>query len=62
MKQIEILPDDVLLEIFDFYTITHPLDDDILSDEYKKTIETWQLLIYVCADVGEALFLDHHVA
>ena len=48
MKQIDILPDEVLLEIFDFYMITHPLDDDISSDECKKTVEAWQLLIHVC--------------
>ena len=48
MKQIDILPDDVLLEIFDLYTITHPLDDDSSSDECKKTVEAWQLLIHVC--------------
>ena len=47
MKQIDILPDDVLLEIFDFYTITDPLDD-IPLHEHKKAIETWQLLIHVC--------------
>jgi hypothetical protein len=45
MKQIDILPDDVLLEMFDFYTITDPLDDDISSDEYKETIESRDMAI-----------------
>ena len=48
MKQIDVLPDDVLLEIFDFYTITGPLDEGMSSDECKKATETWQSLIHVC--------------
>ena len=36
------LPDDVLLEIFDFY-----MNMDI-SEYYKKEIEKWQTLVHVC--------------
>ena len=42
MKQIDVLPDDVLLEIFDFYMIMH------LADEGKRGIESWQSLVHVC--------------
>src|SRR6266849_165688 len=41
MKRIDVLPDDVLLEIFDFYLI-YPYDGD------KTDIEAWQSLIHVC--------------
>jgi hypothetical protein len=40
--QIGVLPDDVLLEIFDFYVVMH------LSDVYKSEIEAWILLVHVC--------------
>src|SRR6266852_3953628 len=40
MKRIDVLPDDVLLEIFDFYLNTYsPL---------KTATEKWQLLVHVC--------------
>ena len=43
MKQIDALPDDILLEIFDFYvTIVSP------SHWGKRAIEAWQLLVHVC--------------
>ncbi len=42
MKQIDILPDDILLEIFDFYV------DMSLSYKDKAEIEKWQSLIHVC--------------
>ena len=42
MKQINILSDDVLLEIFDFYTKTYP------SYDVKLEVEAWQSLIHVC--------------
>ena len=49
MKRIDILPDDVLLGIFDFYvdTISQPYDS---SDPYilQSEIEEWQLLVQVC--------------
>jgi hypothetical protein len=50
MKQIDILPDDVLLEIFDFYVITDPSYEleGVPSDERKRAIEAWQLLVHVC--------------
>jgi hypothetical protein len=41
MKRIDVLLDDVLLEIFDFYMV--------LSPGYSKTeIERWQSLVHVC--------------
>jgi hypothetical protein len=40
--QIDVLPDDVLLEIFDFYV------DMSLSYEGKTEIEAWQSLVHVC--------------
>ena len=42
MKRIDILPDDVLLGIFDFYVNDRP------SYENKIGTEKWQLLIHVC--------------
>ena len=43
MKRIDVLPDDVLLEIFDFYVIViHP------SYSGKTEIEGWQTLVHVC--------------
>jgi hypothetical protein len=51
MKRIDVLPDDVLLEIFDFYvgmSLSYP----------GKRGKRW----FMCADDGEALFLNHHVA
>ena len=48
MKQIDVLPDDVLLGIFDFYTITDSSYEGVPSDESKKAIEAWQVLVHVC--------------
>ena len=46
MKQIDVLSDDVLLEIFYFYTI---IDPSFRPDESKKaTAEAWQLLVHAC--------------
>ena len=42
MKRIDVLPDDVLLEIFDFYLDGPP------SFPQKTSIEAWQLLVHVC--------------
>ena len=42
MIRIDVLPDDVLLEIFVFYV------DVSLSYEGKKWIESWQSLLHVC--------------
>ena len=39
--RIDVLPDDVLLEIFDFYV-------DISQWDARKEIEAWQLLVHVC--------------
>ena len=41
MIQIDVLPDDVLLEIFDFYMIMEPYGA-------KREIEAWQMLVHVC--------------
>ena len=43
MKRIDVLPDDVLLEIFDFYRMA-----DEPSYEKKRREETWQSLVHVC--------------
>jgi hypothetical protein len=48
MKQIDVLPDDVLLEIFDFYTITDPSYGVFSSAESNKATKAWQLLVHVC--------------
>jgi hypothetical protein len=42
VKRTEPLPDDVLLEIFDFYMIMNP------SYEDKPTVGAWQSLVHVC--------------
>ena len=42
MKRIDILPNDVLLEIFDFYLDMYSIYD------FKPYIEVWQLLVHVC--------------
>jgi hypothetical protein len=49
VNRINILPDDVLLGIFDFYvdeTPTHESQSYAIDD--KPTIEKWQLLVHVC--------------
>ena len=64
----DVLPDDVLLEIFDFYVVGYQdldLHDAFFGDQdTKRKIESWQSLVRVCRrlDGGEALFLRHHVA
>jgi hypothetical protein len=43
---IDVLPDEVLLEIFDFY-----VDEDESAYEipiYKEEVEAWQALVHVC--------------
>src|ERR1700733_4824541 len=45
MKQFNKLPDDVLLEIFHFYTI---VDEDSVSYKFKKSLDAWQTLVHVC--------------
>ena len=42
MKRIDILPDDVLLEMFDFYLKMYPFYEE------KTDVEAWQLLVHVC--------------
>src|SRR6266849_4629755 len=49
MKQIDELPDDVRLEIFDFYMNSYEsASSHILSDEFKKSIDAWQTRVQVC--------------
>ena len=43
VNRIDVLPDDVLLEIFDFYVDTHSLNPLV-----KTQAERWQLLVHVC--------------
>jgi hypothetical protein len=40
--RIDVLPDDVLLEIFDFYMVLRPVG------EFKRDTEAWQALVHVC--------------
>jgi F-box-like len=42
VKRIDILPDDALLEILDFYMAMHPSYGD------KMEVEAWQSLVHVC--------------
>ena len=42
MKRIDILPDDVLLEVFDFYANMYPFHG------VKTHVEAWQSLVHVC--------------
>ena len=50
MKRIDPLPDDVLLEIFDFYMIMNP------SYEDKPTVGAWQSLVHVCQQWRNLVF------
>jgi hypothetical protein len=55
------LPDDVLLEIFNFY-LDEDMDEDFEPHE-KQRIEEWITLVqYTCVDAGEVSFFGHHVA
>jgi hypothetical protein len=44
---IDVLPDDALLEIFDFYMGRHR-DRGFMYEELKKKKDTWQTLVHVC--------------
>jgi hypothetical protein len=58
MVSIDVLPDDVLLAIFDFVVFQNvDADASQLAWPSKKEIEAWQ-----CAGDGDVSFLDHHVA
>jgi hypothetical protein len=48
MNQTDVLPDEVLLEIFYFYLNTGPLPQGLPSNESKAAIEEWQILVHVC--------------
>ena len=45
MKRIDLLPDDVLLKIFDLYLI---MNLPLYRGKFKKDIEAWQSLVHVC--------------
>src|SRR6266566_1783271 len=49
---IDVLPDDVLLEIFDFYVVRYQdldLDEALVGNQdTKRKIESWQSLVHVC--------------
>ena len=53
MTSLNILPDDVLLDIFDFCSYQDPYDS-----KQKSSGSHWR----TCVSGGEALFLDLHVA
>src|SRR6266852_9658949 len=44
MKRIDVLPDEVLLEIFDFYMVTKRSS----GGTGKTVVEAWQSLAHVC--------------
>ena len=48
MKRLDILPDDVLLEIFDFYMIQVMIPYETSRGNGKPRIEAWQSLVHVC--------------
>ena len=48
MKQIDVLPDEVLLEIFDFYVDPSYKVPSNTLNRSKTVVETWQSLIHVC--------------
>ncbi len=46
---VDVLPDDVLLAIFDFYVVKYQVTDLVLDDnDAEKKIELWQSLVHVC--------------
>src|SRR5713101_804461 len=53
MKQIDVLPDDVLIEIFDFYMNPYRYESKIAT-------ENWQLLVHVCRRWRHLVFLSPH--
>jgi hypothetical protein len=52
VKRIDVLPDDVLLGIFDFYMIMYPSYGD------KTDTEAWQSLVHVCRRWRSLVFLS----
>ena len=60
VEQIDVLPDDVLLEIFDFYTTImslHTWTGCPLRCE-KKRIDAWQTLVHVCRRWRSLVFIS----
>ena len=47
MISVDMLPDDVLLEIFDFH-VNEYSDEDLNFDVFKLVVEQWQRLAHVC--------------
>ena len=54
MIRIDVLPDDVLLEIFDFYVMY----STYLKDGTKRNAEAWQALVHVCQRWRSLVFLS----
>ena len=46
MVRIDVLPDDVLLDIFDFHMVVAPWNPRYTGR--KAEVEAWQLLVHVC--------------
>src|SRR6266566_5424461 len=61
---IDVLPDDVLLEIFDFYVVGYQdldLDEVLFGDQdTKRKIESWQSLVHVCQRWRGLVFASPH--
>jgi hypothetical protein len=55
MISIDMLPDDVLLEIFDFHLNEHP-NDHLGFDVFKIITERWQTLVHVCGRWRSVVF------
>jgi hypothetical protein len=58
---VDVIPDDVLLVVFDFYVNQHSAEDLSLHDKpIKKEIEAWQLLVHVCRRWRSLVFGSPH--
>ena len=55
VNRIDVLPDDVLLEIFDFYVDLNPWNP---LDDTKEDKEAWQSLVHVCRRWRSLVFLS----
>ena len=55
MIRIDILPDDVLLDIFDFYVMKEDF-----NNHAKKELEAWQSLVHVCRRWRSVVFGSSH--
>ncbi len=55
MIPIDVLPDDVLLDIFDFYVMKEDF-----NNHTKKEVEAWQTLVHVCRRWRSLVFGSPH--